>query len=199
MNNQKTIRIVVTGGPGGGKTTALDLFQREFKSQVSVVPEAATLLFENGVRPETDPSRIKLLQQGIYKVQNTLEETFSIIYPERLLVCDRGTLDGLAYWPESEADFFKTLNTTLEAEIKRYDAIIFFQSSAATGEDIKSNNPYRSESAVRATELDERLREVWSRHPHFHYVPNNSSFMKKIDQGLKTINSVLQDFGVIKS
>ena len=30
--------IVVTGGPGGGKTTALDLFQRELKSAVKIVP-----------------------------------------------------------------------------------------------------------------------------------------------------------------
>lgn len=45
-----TRKIVVTGGPGGGKTTAVDLFQREFRKQVAVVPEAATMLFMGGVR-----------------------------------------------------------------------------------------------------------------------------------------------------
>ena len=35
-----SIRIAVTGGPGGGKTTAADLFRRELGDCVVVVPEA---------------------------------------------------------------------------------------------------------------------------------------------------------------
>ena len=41
-------RIVLTGGPGGGKTTAADLFRREIGNRVVIVPEAATLLFQGG-------------------------------------------------------------------------------------------------------------------------------------------------------
>ncbi|NDI06057.1 MAG: hypothetical protein EBY58_07285 [Rhodobacteraceae bacterium] len=41
-------KIVLTGGPGGGKTTAADLFRRELGEKVVVVPEAATMLFSGG-------------------------------------------------------------------------------------------------------------------------------------------------------
>ena len=41
-------RIVLTGGPGGGKTTAADLFRREIGDRVVLVPEAATILFQGG-------------------------------------------------------------------------------------------------------------------------------------------------------
>ena len=42
------LRIVLTGGPGGGKTTAADLFRRELGERVVVVPESATILFGGG-------------------------------------------------------------------------------------------------------------------------------------------------------
>ncbi len=44
----KRCRIVLTGGPGGGKTTAADLFRREIGDRVVIVPEAATILFQGG-------------------------------------------------------------------------------------------------------------------------------------------------------
>ena len=63
MNGEQKV-IVVTGGPGGGKTTALDLFQRELKTAVKVVPEAATMLFGHGLDRETGNADGKLLQQA---------------------------------------------------------------------------------------------------------------------------------------
>ena len=38
----------ITGGPGGGKTTAADLFRREIGERFAIVPEAATLFFPGG-------------------------------------------------------------------------------------------------------------------------------------------------------
>ncbi len=47
-NGNGRCRVVVTGGPGVGKTTAADLFRRELGDRVVIVPEAATLLFAGG-------------------------------------------------------------------------------------------------------------------------------------------------------
>lgn len=186
------LKIVITGGPGGGKTTALDLIQRELKTDVKIVPEAATMLFEHGLCREVLPERVKLLQLAIYKMQGALEDSFHSLHQQKLLICDRGALDGLAYWPGGEDSFFEAVNSTNDKEIARYDAVIFFQSSAAHGEDVKSNNPYRSEDSVAATQLDEKLKLIWQRHPNFHYIPADSSFMRKIAHGLITINNVLE-------
>lgn len=183
--------IVVTGGPGGGKTTALDLFQRELKTAVKIVPEAATMLFGHGLDRDARDGSSKLLQCSIYRMQVALEAIFHDFYPDRLLICDRGTLDGLAYWPDDERGYFESLGTTHEAEAARYGAVIFFQTAAIHGEDVKSNNPYRTEDARTAVALDDRLRRVWERHPEFHFIPAELSFMSKINHGLAAIAGVL--------
>lgn len=193
---RREAKIVVTGGPGGGKTTALDLFKREFKSKVNIVPEAATLLFENGVIREDNPARIRLLQKAIFKLQHTLEDNFCMLYPNALQVCDRGTLDGLAYWDEDPEIFFEELDTSLEDEINRYDAVIFFETAAGHNhDDMQSNNPYRSENAAAAIALDRKLQRIWKQHPRFHFVPADNSFMNKITLGVNTINNVLREMG----
>ena len=183
--------IVVTGGPGGGKTTALDLFQRELKSAVKIVPEAATMLFGHGLDREVGNGDGKLLQRSIYRMQIGLEEIFRDFYADRLLICDRGTLDGLAYWPDDEQSYLDSVGTTFEMEVARYGAVIFFQTAAIHGEDVKSNNPYRTEDSRTAVALDEKLQRVWSRHPNFHFIPAQFSFMAKINHGLETIAGVL--------
>lgn len=103
---KKQLKVVVTGGPGGGKTTALDLFRRELGNKIAVVPEAATVLFSGGIPRSDDEQMVKIIQKTIFQLQENLEEIHKKQFPDRLLVCDRGSLDGLAYWPGTESDFF---------------------------------------------------------------------------------------------
>ena len=53
-------RIVLTGGPGGGKTTAADLFRREMGEAVLIVPEAATMKFTGGFPRFPAPHPVRL-------------------------------------------------------------------------------------------------------------------------------------------
>lgn len=189
----QSMNIVITGGPGCGKTTALDLFQRELTSEVRIVPEAATLLFGHGLCREDDPCRLRALQVAIHRMQVALEGIFREFYPGRLLICDRGTLDGLAYWQGDEASYFEAIDSSFDCEMSRYAAVVFFQTAAIHGEGVTSNNPYRHEDSRAALDLDDRLRRVWERHPHFHFIPSERSFLKKITHGLKTITGVLEE------
>lgn len=191
MNTQRSLKVVITGGPGGGKTTAIDLFRRELCGKVSVVSEAATLIFASGIERTNTAEVVKATQKAIFNLQKDMEAIVGAQHPDRLLICDRGTLDGLAYWPGSEEEFFQTMNTTYEEELARYDAVIFFETGAASGNDISSNNPYRNESAQRAVELDEKLQRVWSKHPKFSLVSSNESFVKKIMYGIMSIENVI--------
>ncbi|MCY9878479.1 AAA family ATPase [Vibrio natriegens] len=191
---RKQLQVVVTGGPGGGKTTALDLFRRELRDKIVVVPEAATLLFSGGVERSDNEQSTKMVQKTIFQLQKNLEDIYKIQYPDRLLVCDRGSLDGLAYWPNSESDFFKQINSTFEQELERYDAVIFFESAAASGQDISSNNPTRSESLEQAAKLDKKLQRIWSKHPHFYFVGSSESFVRKIMFGMMTLENVINRY-----
>jgi thymidylate kinase len=209
-------RIVVTGGPGAGKTTAIDLFARELGVRVCPVPEAATLLFSGGfprVAPRTGaearpgdappapgPARMSPLdelhctaQRAIFHVQRALEDTHAQLHPHRIALCDRGTVDGAAYWPAPAAEFFAALGTSHAAELARYDAVIFFESAAVGGFAITSGNRHRRESEPEAIALDRSLRELWSVHPRFTLVPHQASFMAKIMAGLRELHDTLAE------
>lgn len=184
-------RIVLTGGPGGGKTTAADFFRRELGEQVVIVPEAATILFQGGFPRSPQADAVRLAQMTILQLQRSLEEVQAALYPHRTLLCDRGTIDGAAYWPQGPRGFFAAAGTTLEAELARYTAVIFFETAAVGGAGIEGGNPVRTESLAEAVEIDARLRALWSRHPRFILIPHNRSFFKKISFGLAAIEGAV--------
>ncbi len=185
------VRIAVTGGPGAGKTTAIDLFRRELGESVVVVPESGTILFGGGFPRSPLPGPRRAAQLAIYHTQRHLEAAQAEIFPSRALICDRGTLDGAAYWPHGVESFFAAAGTTFEAELARYDAVIFFETAAAGGIGIEGGNPIRNETLAEAVELDRRLRAVWSQHPDFTLVVHEPSFFHKITKGFHAIASRL--------
>ena len=193
-------RIVLTGGPGGGKTTAADLFRREIGKSVVIVPETATMLFTGGFPRVGEPKARAATQRAIFHAQVALEDIQGALYPGRVLLCDRGTIDGAAFWPEEAPQgFFETMETTLDEELLRYDAVIFFESAAVGDISIEGGNPARTESNEQARLLDMRLRQVWSKHPNFHFIPHSTSFFAKLRDGLGQLQEIVDDNGLLET
>lgn len=190
-HNNHRCRIVLTGGPGGGKTTAVDMFRREIGERVVVVPEAATMMFMGGFPRYENEYAVHSAQRAIYHVQQNLEDVQAAKYPGRILLCDRGTIDGAAYWPGPASEFFEAMNTSLEQELQRYDGVIFFESAAVGGLSIEGGNPARLESIGKAAELDSDLRDIWSRHPNFRIVRHHESFLAKITTGFAMLEEMI--------
>lgn len=185
-------RIVLTGGPGGGKTTAADLLRREIGDRVVVVPEAATMLFAGGFPRSDQPAARRAVQRAIYHVQRNIEDVQAALYPERILLCDRGTVDGAAYWPEDgETSFFEAVDSTLASELARYDAVLFFETAAVGGQSIEGGNPMRVEDAAAAIALDRRLQALWGRHGRFLFVPHSDSFLGKLSVALGMLQGLI--------
>jgi predicted ATPase len=185
-------RIVLTGGPGGGKTTAADLMRREVGDRIVVVPEAATMLFSGGFPRHQEIHARRSAQTAIYHVQRNLEDVHSALFPDRILLCDRGTLDSVVYWPaDSNKSFYQALETTMEAELARYDAVIFFETAAVGHLSIEGGNPIRTESLEQAIEIDRRLQQVWGQHPNFNFIAHESSFLKKLEVAIEKLASFL--------
>lgn len=88
--------------------------------------------------------------------------------------------------------FFKKMGTSYENELAQYDAVIFFETAAAGGLSIDLGNPVRNEDQRKAIELDLRLKELWSKHPHFVYIKNETSFLKKIHAGIKAMDEIIK-------
>lgn len=190
--NPNVHKIALTGGPGGGKSTAAELFKREYRDFITLVPEVATLLFKGGFPRVESPLILESIQASIFHVQLNIEDAYCSLYPNNTLLCDRGTVDGGAYWPRGADDFFKTMGTTLNDELMSYDAVIFFETAAAGGLDIDLGNPIRNEDQRRAIEIDLRLKDLWSKHPNFVYIKNEPSFLKKTMEGIKSIDHIIR-------
>jgi predicted ATPase len=190
-------RIVLTGGPGGGKTTAADMLRREIGERVVVVPESATMLFSGGFPRCDEPEARKSVQRAIFHVQRNIEDLQSARYPNRVLLCDRGTIDGAAYWPNSDPNaFFTEVGTSFEQELRRYDAVLFFETAAVGNFSIETGNPVRTETNEQAVALDTRMRALWSQHPNFVLIHHNHSFMAKLFEGLHVLSELIRRFSV---
>lgn len=182
--------VVLTGGPGGGKTAVLEIVRQHFCEHVAVLPEAASVIFSGGFpRHATVPGR-KAGQRAIYHVQRQLEQLFIEDQRHALLLCDRGTLDGLAYWPGDEANFFSELCTSEAAELARYAAVIHLR-TPGDGNGYNHQNPVRTESAAEAATIDDRIAAVWARHPQRFEIGSTSDFLVKAGYAIALIEAQL--------
>ena len=112
--------IVITGGPGAGKTAVLEIIRKQLCEHVVILPESASIIFGGGFWRLDSLSGRRAAQGAILHVQQQME---NLVVGEKawaLGLCDRGLLDGLAYWPGDAAEFWIEARTTLQAEYKRY-------------------------------------------------------------------------------
>jgi hypothetical protein len=103
-------------------------------------------------------------------------------------LCDRGTLDGLAYWPGGIDAACRALGMSREAELARYAAVIHLRTpSAARGYD--HSNPVRRESAAEAAALDTRILDAWEGHRRRVVVESEDEFLRKVARAVDAIRS----------
>lgn len=182
--------IVITGGPSGGKTTLIEAIKKELGRNVVTVPEAASILYRGGFPRAHKPSEMIRVQTSIYHVQKELEGLVLDQKTSSLVVCDRGSLDSLAYWPTSTGpSFFEVLKTTEEAELKRYELVLHLDT--ATLDTYDSTNPLRTESYEEAWHLNDRIKSAWARHPRRLVVPSNADFFSKMALCLQLIQGIM--------
>jgi predicted ATPase len=167
------MRIVLTGGPGAGKTIIARTLAERNPGRIALVPEAATQVYHS---LQTRWDRLDLagrrdVQRRIYRLQIEQEDRIASEHPGKILLLDRGTIDGAAYWPHGPEDYWRDLGTTLPDEMNRYHKVIWLESSAALGiYDGSDSNFCRFEDANSAIESGEMLKELWGGHPSLQLV-----------------------------
>jgi predicted ATPase len=176
-------RVVLTGGPGAGKTAVLEVIRQAFCEHIVVLPEAAGIVFGGGFPRRPDDAVRRAAQRAIYHVQRELESATEASQPA-VILCDRGTVDGFAYWPGPD-DFWQQVGTTEEAELARYDAVIHLR-TAPDGAYTHSN-PLRLESAEEARVIDDRIARAWEKHPHRIVIQAEEDFLNKAANAIEVI------------
>lgn len=184
-------KIVLTGGPCGGKSSALPFLENKLKSKgcyVVTVPETATLLFNNGfILAQAAPATTIIKQTAIIKFQMAFEDTLAatseVLGKPIWMICDRGVMDAKAYSGIYWDTILEQNNWSEEMFLKRYD-IVCHLTSAAIGTNLytKANNAARFETAEEAIEADRRTQDAWHKHHCKFVVDNSTDFDNKLER-----------------
>jgi predicted ATPase len=183
-------RIVLTGGPGAGKTAVLELVRQHFCEHVHVLHEAAGVVFGGGFPRASAGNALRAAQRAIFYVQRELEAAAEAVNPA-IVLCDRGTIDGAAYWPGPD-DLWSAVGTSLDEQLRRYDAVIHLRTPGLQG-GYNHQNPLRVESAAQAGVVDQRLIDVWARHPRRFIVEPAPDFLAKAKRVLDILRAELPE------
>lgn len=195
-------RIVLTGGPCAGKTTAFARIETELTNlgyKVFVMPETFTEMYGGGIKLLEYPNvefqdmlfRLQSAKEHIYDeaAEKCVEENVVILY-------DRGLVDALAYTsPEDSAEILRRNKVTLNTLMNMYDAVIHMVTAADGAVEAylanKENNPARYESVEEAVAADHALKNAWTGHPHLRVVDNSTDFANKINRMMAEIFAIL--------
>lgn len=184
--------IVLTGGPGAGKTAVLEFIRKILCEHVAILPEAASILFGGGFwRLDSNNSRIAA-QKAIFHVQEEMQNLVKSEGRWSLGLCDRGTLDGLAYWPGSAEQFFSSFNTSIDNEYSKYKAVIHLRSPSLDN-GYNHQNPVRIETAEDAAYIDNKIHHIWKSHPHYIVIDSTADFYEKILKATEHLKSLVPD------
>ena len=190
-------KIVITGGPCAGKSTALSKIQSELTQlgyKVLFVSESATEFINNGLTPwEFRDFQHYLIRYQLMK-ESICEQAAKASDQKIIIVCDRGALDNKAYMAPEEFNNILSEIETSEVELRDNYGAVFHLVTAAKGASefyTTANNSARTETPEQAMEMDDKIIAAWTGHPHFRIIDNSTNFEGKIKRLLVEITSYL--------
>eukprot|EP01122_Echinamoeba_exundans_P015104 TRINITY_DN7035_c0_g1_i1.p1 TRINITY_DN7035_c0_g1~~TRINITY_DN7035_c0_g1_i1.p1 ORF type:complete len:509 (+),score=110.40 TRINITY_DN7035_c0_g1_i1:37-1563(+) len=197
-------RIVLTGGPCGGKSTALAHISDRLSSlgfRVFRVPEAATILITaiGVIPPLMNPIERSTFEGVVVKTKIALEDSFYSLAKSSgrpsVIICDRGTMDTAAYM--SEEDWAAMLDehnwNVVDLRDKRYDAVVHMVTAAIGAEKYYTteNNAARHENIEEARALDFKILNAWIGHPRVRIIDNSTDFPSKLNRAVAIISQMI--------
>lgn len=204
-SDEKTIKkIVLTGGPCAGKTTALVKITEHFSNlgfKVFTIPEVPTVFLHAGMDYLTKNKGLFYEgEKATLEIQLAMEDKFTKMAAEceepTVIVCDRGAMDISAYMtPEMWADITSAAGTSTEELLgNRYDAVLHLVSAANGAEEFynTTSNVVRTEGIDLARQLDRKVIDAWTGHSHLRVINNHQNFEHKLQHVLKEIADVLE-------
>jgi len=147
---RRVYKLVLTGGPCGGKTTGQSTLATFFENlgwKVFRVPETATVLMSGGIAfGELNQEQVMDFQENLVKTMLCLEDTYFSMAEKitsgqnALVICDRGTMDASAFISAEEWSALLDKLNLEESHIceNRYDQVVHMVSAADGAEDFYS-------------------------------------------------------------
>ena len=199
-------KIVLTGGPCAGKTTALARIEEnltELGYKVFIVGESATEIIKGGIKPfGNKPIDLVKFQELIITYQLSKEKIYdeaALSLPEEekcVIVYDRGVMDNKAYVKDNEfKEILKKLNLDELELIDSYDMVVHLVTAADGKEEYYTleNNAARTETIEEAKALDKKTANAWIGHNNLVIIDNQYDFKDKMTAVLDNINNLLKN------
>ena len=208
-NGYKVVRIVITGGPCSGKTTAINRAFDELKDsgyQILIMPETATQLIGGGIAPWTCKDinsyqkwqmYLQMEKEKVYA--QACEEIAEVADKPILIIYDRGMLDNKAYVTDDVfKDILDELNLDEDECLSWYDAVFHLETAAKGAEEYYTcdNNSARTETVDEAIEVDNQSLRAWENHPNRVILDNSTDFdgkMKKLYDGIRQVLKEIEE------
>lgn len=197
-------KIVLTGGPCAGKTTALARIEQDLSEKgyhVFIVGESATELIRGGIKPfGKNAFDLILFQKLILKYQlekeNIYEEAIRMLpdNDECVILYDRGLMDNKAYISDN---IFHNIVSDVNMQeldlLDSYDMVLHLVTAADGCPEYYTleNNQARTETIEEAIELDKQTQLAWLGHNRLVIIDNSTDFENKINRTLENIYQLL--------
>lgn len=196
-------RIVLTGGPAGGKTTLISRILKEFRQEdgwkVITIPETATDLISGfGIKPFGNcvsmlDFQYFVVEDQLHKERLALKGAQMVPEEKVLIIYDRALLDDKAYISDEQfREVLAYFGKTEEEVLSGYDAVLHLV-TCAKGAEYAYNygNAARYESVEVAREKDDKTLRAWSRHSALHVIDNSVDFEEKINRAVAEIYRIV--------
>ncbi|KAF7988970.1 hypothetical protein HCN44_007280 [Aphidius gifuensis] len=205
MEQKRVYKVVLTGGPCGGKTTGqtrLCTFFENMGWKVFRVPETATVLLSGGIKfSDLTEAEAYKFQENLLRTMIQIENTFfqlgETCSRNCLIICDRGAMDASAFISKDKWDQMMSTNGWNNVDLRdtRYNQIIHMVSAVNGAEEFYSTEDHacRSEGIELARELDYKAAAAWVGHPYFDVIDNSQDFESKI---CRMIECICQKLGI---
>jgi hypothetical protein len=198
---KKVFFIVLTGGPCSGKSDILKALGMHFLNDIVCMPEVSETLLSSGIVPIPNayPGWQKDFQDMICPMQLKGEHMWMSLARSQgksIVVCDRGALDGAAYWKGGQSKFCEDFKLGSPNDVfSRYLKVIHLRSLVVTDKDafeeLRTKKSNRFETTEKTVELENTTLMAWDGHKDRPIINGEKKFTDKILAVIKHIESVL--------
>lgn len=190
----KPYKIALSSGPCAGKTSLLPFLKKrleEYHYNVVIVPEAATELLSEGIKPDEN-FQYKIAERQLHNEEiasSKAELLTDKTYNETIILYDRSFICNQAYCTKEEFEKIKK-KLSISDIYDRYDACIHLETGAFYNYETEG----RFETREEAIELDKKTLLYTSKHKNFVFIKAQKNISPKqsslFSNTMKLINKI---------
>ncbi len=188
-------KIVLSGGPCGGKSKAVKLLKSKLEAfgyNVYTIFESATEILNGGFdrnKPVYEFQKEIALNQ--IKNEKIIENSINA-NEKAVIICDRGLMDCRVYLNDDDFIKIKSELNMSDVDLRdRYDAVFHLDSISTDIKQKYKTGEVRTETRDEAQIINERSLRAWCGNPHYRFIPVCKSFDEKFEILFKEIKSFL--------